>query len=205
MYDHSRYENNNHIFRGKNVLDNKPISVTVKRYLGPPGSIVEGEKIPEETERNPLMEIPLNLISNDALKYVYDENEHIQCAVNPSNLIAPMKINDKIQHDVNSRSSALNPLGPNGSVDIAKAIRSLNPSYFDPRTEAQNLRSFVPDLLYHNEFDKVDSLHNAISKPYSFIPPPIVRDQEKAMTSQSLNDVNYYPVTNNFFSKDPFK
>lgn len=78
VYRHSKYENNNYIYRGKNISDNKPISDTVKRYLGPPGSIIEGNKLKSLSPANPLRDLPTNLISSDALRYVYDENEHIE-------------------------------------------------------------------------------------------------------------------------------
>jgi hypothetical protein len=191
--------------KANNISDNKPISETIKRYLGPPGSIIEGKKIPSLTPKNPLADIPSNLISSDALRYVYDENEFIQCAVNPSNLVAPMKINDRLIHDNNSKSGALRPNGQNGPIDLARALRSMNPSFFDPNTHNQNRNSFIPDLLYHAEFDRVDSLHNAIVRPNSFVPPPIVHQPASAMTSQALNNINYYPVTDNFYKKDQFK
>ena len=204
VYKFSRYENNNHIFRGKNILDNKPISATVRRYLGPPGSVVEGQKIPSNDHFNPLEEIPLNLLSSDAIRYIYDENDNIQCSVNPSNLVAPIKINDKLRHDNGFRSSTFNS-DVNGAIDTTKAMKAMNPLFFDQNTETQNKKSFIPDLLYHNEMDKVDSLHNAISNPHSFIPPPIVKDPKSVMTCQNLNNENYYPTGNNFFNKDPFK
>jgi hypothetical protein len=175
----------------------------MKRYLGPPGSIIEGDKIPFLSPTNPLSGLPSNLISSDALRYVYDENEDIQCAVNPSNLVAPMKINDKLVHGKNSKSAAFHK--EDGPVDLAKALRSLNPSFFNPNTKEQNSGAFIPDLLYHDELDKVDSLHNAMAHPHSFVPPPVAVDPQAAMTSQALNNVNYYPVTDNFFQKDQFK
>jgi hypothetical protein len=63
---------------GNNISDNKPVSETVKRHLGPPGSVVEGKRVPYLNPKNPLSEIPSNLISTDALRYVYDRNQHIQ-------------------------------------------------------------------------------------------------------------------------------
>lgn len=203
-YKFARYENNNHIFRGKNILDNQPISATVRRYLGPPGSVVEGEKVPSNDHFSPLEELPLNLLSTDAIKYIYDENENIKCSVNPSNLIAPIKINDRLKHDQDYRSSAFN-VNTNGAVDAAKAIRSMNPLFFDQNTESQNRRSFIPDLLYQNELDKVNSLHNSITKPHTFIAPPALKDPKSVMTSERVNNENYYPTGNNFFNKDPFK
>ena len=203
-YKFSRYENNNHIFRGKNISDNQPISATVRRYLGPPGSIVEGEKVPINDHFSPLEDLPLNLLSTDAIKYIYDENENIKWSVNPSNLIAPIKINDKLRHDQEYRSSTFN-VNTNGAIDTAKAIRSMNPLFFDQNTDAQNRRSFIPDLLYQNEMDKVNSLHNSITNPHTFIAPPALKDPKSVMTSERVNNENYYPTGSNFFNKDPFK
>lgn len=190
---------------GNNISDNKPVTETVKRYLGPPGSIIDGKKIPLLTPNNPLADIPKNLISSDALRYVYDENDFIQCAVNPSNLVSPMKINDKIGHGADYKSGAFHPNGQNGPIDLARALKTMNPSFFNPNTNYQNTNSFIPDLLYHDEMDRVDSLHNAITHPNSFVPPPIAQDANSAMTNQALNNMNYYPVTDNFFNKDQFK
>jgi hypothetical protein len=191
--------------KGNNISDNKPISETVKRYLGPPGSIIDGKKIPLLTPNNPLKNIPKNLISSDALRYLNDENDFIQCAVNPSNLVSPMKINDMLVHGKDFKSGALQPNGQNGPIDLARALKSMNPSFFNPKTNYQNTNSYIPDLLYHDEMDRVDSLHNAIAHPNSFVPPPIAHNPASAMTSQALNNMNYYPVTDNFFNKDQFK
>lgn len=206
VYTQSRYENNNYIYRGKNISDNKKISDTVKRYLGPPGSIIEGEKIPLLSPHNPLTSIPRNLVSSDAVKFIYDENDHILCAKDPSNLVARMKINDKLKYGSYYNKSEVFSAGKHPSaVDLAKGLRAMNPSFFNPQTDAQNTKSYVPDLLYQSEMDRVDSLHNAIVRPNSFIPPPVVCDPKAAMTSQSLGNVDYYPTNTNFFSKDPFK
>lgn len=116
-----------------------------------------------------------------------------------------MKINDKIRHDHNTKSNALHGNNRDGPTDLAKAIRSMNPSFFNPQTHEQNTRSFIPDLLYHDELDRVDSLHNAVTHPNSFVPPPISTDPKYSMTSQAINNLNYYPVGNNFFNRDQFK
>lgn len=189
---------------GNNISDNKPISATVQKYLSPPGAVVDGKKIPSAQHRNPLSEIPTNLLSTDLLKYVYDDSSDIKCGVNPSNLVAPMKINDNLKNIGPSRSSAFHKNTNPDVVDLAKAIGSLNPIFFDPSTESQDNRGYVPDLVYYSELDKVNSLHNAIANPNGFIPPPTAINPISVMTSQSLTNTNYYPTSNNFFQKDPF-
>jgi len=86
-----------------------------------------------------------------------------------------MKINDHLQYNNYGKSKAFIN-NNNGAVDLAQAVRAMNPSFFDPATDAQNKNSFIPDLVYHDELDKVDSLHNAIAHPNSFVPPPVIND-----------------------------
>ena len=199
------------IFTGvNNISDNKPVSATVKRYLAPPGATVEGKKIPASNQANVLRDIgnfqsiPSNLISSDVLRYVYDENSDIQCGVNPSNLVAPMKVNDNLVSSKTYRSSAFNNHTNPEVVDLSRALGSMNPIFFDPNTERQENRSMVPDLIYKSELDKVNSLHNAIAHPGGYLPPPIIQNPDDAMTSQAVTNTNYYPVSNNFFSRDQF-
>jgi hypothetical protein len=130
-----------------------------------------------------------------------------------------MKINDKLSGDTRGRSDCFKN-GHNGVVDGVKAIQALNPTFFNTKTETQYSKSMIPDLIYHKELDHVDSLHNAVAHPNMFIPPPMVSNpkgyvngmsslssaQEMGMEahkSQMFNNANYYPISNNFFSKDP--
>ena len=130
-----------------------------------------------------------------------------------------MKINDKFSGDTRGRSDCFKN-GYNGVVDGVKAIQALNPTFFNTKTDTQYNKSMVPDLIYHKELDNVDSLHNAITHPTMFIPPPMVSDPKghmngmnsltsaqemgmEAQRNQMFNNANYYPVSNNFFSKDP--
>jgi len=58
--------------------------------------------------------------------------------------------------------------------DLRDEIRKMNPTLFDPNTPQQRSEAFVQDLLYYPEFDAVQSMHNALVRPDSFIPPPRV-------------------------------
>ena len=200
-----RDQNNNYIFRGKNITDSKPINNTIKRYLGNPDSIISEEKIPYVSPQNPLREVETNVLTLNQQRQLYDENNNIQCAVNPNNLVGPLKVNPNVKRRGEFVPTVLASTEENLPNNIIQHIRALNPSEFDTKTASQNKNSFIPDLLYHEELDRVDSLHNAISHPNSFVPPPVSLNPSADMTHESLTNANYYPINNNFFNKDQFK
>jgi len=50
----------------------------------------------------------------------------------------------------------------------------MNPTLFDPNTPQVRSEAFVQDLLYYPELDEVKSMHNALTNPDNFVPPPKV-------------------------------
>lgn len=77
-YIQAFHKSNNYIFRGKNISDNKPVPQKMRTYLGPNDNIIKNGRVAYLDPRNPLSEIPTNLISTDALKYQCDENDGIK-------------------------------------------------------------------------------------------------------------------------------
>jgi len=186
-------------------LDNHPMKVTIRKYLGQPNSIVNEEKIAMLSPKNPVSEVKTNVITINNSRQLYDENEQISCAVDPTNLTAPLKVNNKLKQRGTYVPVSLSQKKEDPAYKTIQELRALKSSYYETKTNPQNKHNFIPDLIYHDELDRIDSMHNAMVHPNSFVPPPTSVNPEKDMTHQSLTNGNYYPVTDNFFSKDQFK
>ena len=61
---------------------------------------------------------------------------------------------------------------PGLSDGLAKEIRAANPTVFDPETPPARDNQFINDLLYHREYDAVNSMHNALVNPDMYVPMP---------------------------------
>ena len=78
-----------------------------------------------------------------------------------------------------------------GSVE-AKAM-----TFFTPETQITKTGDGVIDsLVYYPEHDKVDSLHNSLANPNTFVPPPQARWLHDDWKPQA------YPQPNGFYSDD---
>ena len=69
----------------------------------------------------------------------------------------------------------------------------MNPVLFDPNTPQQRSEAFIQDLLYYPEIENSRSMHNQLTNPEAFVPPP------KVMSDTT----RFYPTSSGFFSNDP--
>lgn len=196
---------NTYVHRGKNMKRKEHKDDTLKRYIGNPNGIISDEKVELYSPRNPVCDLTTNTVTLNKDRNLHDENSIIGCAVKDTNLVAPLKVNQRLKEKGQFNPKSLEKFEENLPANLVAQIRAMNSEKFDTETKPQSKPNFIPDLLYHEELDRVDSLHNAWTHPNTFVPPPSYDNANNGMTHESLTNGNYYPVNNDFFAKDQFK
>jgi len=123
------------------------------------------------------------------------EETGLQANTTNTNLVEPLKARSENYDPWQYKSELYGPGQYNPK--LAGSIHARGMTFFTPQTQlAKTGDGVIDSLVYYPEHDKVDSLHNSLANPGSFVPPP------KARWLHDDWKPSAYPLPNGFYSDD---